>query len=95
MCAEMCCNSLFRFLTFFDIEDVDGAVARWLRLGCGCHDDGDGFRCLFGIVIAGIAADLSDNMLKPQANSAAAAVAAAVLHDVLITASHRHATTGM
>ena len=51
-----------RYLTFFDIEDVD---------------------------------ELSEDMLKPRPDSAAAAAAAAVLHEVLITASHRHATTGM
>jgi hypothetical protein len=41
------------------------------------------------------AADLSNEMLKPNSESAAAAAAAAALHDVLITAGHRHATTGM
>lgn len=42
-----------------------------------------------------LAADLPQRLLQPLSDAAAVAAAAATLQDVLITAGHRHATTGM
>ena len=46
-------------------------------------------------VLISFALDLHQQMLLPLQDSAAAATAAAALHDVLVVAGHRHATTGM
>jgi hypothetical protein len=94
-------------LTFFDIEDVDGMVGA----GCLGGSEAVTLTrapfvvieaCFLGTFFSGVCvvlhhvvADLPQRLLQPLSDAAAAAAAAATLHDVLITAGHRHATTGM
>ena len=50
---------------------------------------------VFSVTVTIFALDLPQHLLLQLDDSAAAAAAADVLHDVLIIAGHRHAATGM